>query len=182
MDRLKKAALLTRLIKRLREEESWCGETHVQKATFFLQRLMQVPLGFDFILYKHGPFSFDLRDELTALRADDLVRLEPQGPYGPRIAATERSKYIEELYSKTLAEYGGRIDFVAKSLGRKGVADLERLATALYITELAGSGASVNERANQMTALKPHIPPEIARDAIEQVDRIIREAQRYLPA
>lgn len=182
MDRLKKAALLTRLIERLREKQSWCGETHVQKATFFLQKIMDVPLEFDFILYKHGPFSFELRDELTALRADDLLKLEPQWPYGPRIATTERSQYIQRIYSKTLARYEDRITFVAEWLGGKGVAELERLATALYITELAHNRASVNERANQLTNLKPHIPPESARAAIEEVDRIIEEAREHLHA
>ena len=83
MDRLRRAALLTRLIELLRKKGSWCGETHIQKSTFFVQNLMKVPLSFDFILYKHGPFSFDLRDELTGLRADGLIRLEPQWPYGP---------------------------------------------------------------------------------------------------
>src|SRR6516225_10114425 len=96
MDRLRMAAVLTRLIEQLRARGSWCGETHVQKATLFLQDLMCVPLGFDFILYKHGPFSFDLRDELTSLRADGLIKLEPQWGYGPRIATTDRSHYIQD--------------------------------------------------------------------------------------
>ena len=60
MDRLRRAALLTRLIQRLRDRGSWCGETHLQKASLLLQDLTGVPLGFDYILYKHGPFSFDL--------------------------------------------------------------------------------------------------------------------------
>jgi hypothetical protein len=177
MDRLKKAALLTRLVEKLRAQGSWCGETHVQKSTLFLQDLMGVPLGFDFILYKHGPFSFDLRDELTALRADELIRLEPQRPYGPQIALTERSKYIQEACSKTLDEYEGHITFVTDKLGNKGVADLERLATALFITLRPEAGRSVNERAGQITLLKPHISDESALIAVREVDGIIEEAR-----
>src|SRR5437764_6293779 len=127
MDRVKRAALLTRLIERLRAQGSWCGETHIQKSTLFLQNLMGVPLGFDFILYKHGPFSFDLRDELTSLRADGLIKLEPQWGYGPRIATTDRSQYIQGLYPKTLQQYDGAVSFVSNKLGSKGVAELERL-------------------------------------------------------
>ena len=92
MDRLKRAALITKLVDRLREENSWCGETHVQKAVYFLQTLFNAPTDFEFILYKHGPFSFDLRDELTSLRADEVLALEVQLPYGPRIFTTERGK------------------------------------------------------------------------------------------
>jgi hypothetical protein len=102
MDRLKRAALMTRLLQNLKDKGSWCGETHTQKATFFVQHLMDVPLGFEFILYKHGPFSFDLRDELTSLRADGLIRLVPRWPYGPTIMPTELAKKLQNNYQRTL--------------------------------------------------------------------------------
>jgi hypothetical protein len=179
MDRLRRAAILMRLIEKLREQGSWCGETHVQKATFFLQELMQVPLGFDFLLYKHGPFSFDLRDGLTGLRADDLLALEPHRPYGPRMALTNRSDYIQRLFSKTLDNYDPLISFVAENLGPKDVIELERLATALYVTKRAEVGLSADTRADLLTELKPHIPREIAVRAVEAADRMIKEAERY---
>lgn len=179
MDRLRRAAVLMRLIEQLRQNGSWCGETHVQKATLFLQNLMQVPLGFDFILYKHGPFSFDLRDELTSMRADELVKLEPQRSYGPRIATTDRSKYIQGLYSKTLAKYDGSISFVAQKLGRRGVADLERLATAFYVTDNFGSELSIEERAMKLTAVKPHIGRDEAIEAIIEVDQMVEQSEPF---
>ena len=181
MDRLKQAALLTRLMERLRENGSWCGETHIQKSTLFLQDLMEVPLGFDFIMYKHGPFSFDLRYELTALRADELIRIELQRPYGPRYAPTDHSKYIQGLSPITLGKYEDRIEFVAEQLGGKGVTELERLATALYVTHhRAETGASVDDRSRQLTEFKPHVSSESARAAVEDVDRVMEEAQEYL--
>lgn len=176
MDRIKKAALLLRLIHKLRDKGSWCGETHIQKAVFFLQRLMDVPMEFDFILYKHGPFSFDLRDELTALRADELIGLEPQWPFGPRIVPTDRSVYIQSLYSKTLAKYGDRIAFVAEKLGDKGVAELERLATAFYVTLCMGAGHCTEDRTEELIRLKPHITQENATVAVEEIDKIMEEA------
>jgi hypothetical protein len=150
----------------------------VQKATLFLQDLTRIPMGFDFILYKHGPFSFDLRDELTSLRADELIKLEPQWPYGPRIMTTDRSKYIQGLYSKTLEKYNDSISFIAEKLGAKGVADLERLATALYVTQRAGTDASIDKRAAKLTALKPHITRDDAVAAAMEVDCIIEEAAK----
>jgi hypothetical protein len=180
MDRIKKAALLLRLIDKLRDKGSWCGETHIQKAVYFLQRLMGVPTEFEFILYKHGPFSFDLRDELTALRADVLIRLEPQWPFGPRIVPTDRSLYIQSLYSKTLATFDDRIGFVAEKLGDKGVAELERLATAFYVTERVGTDRPADERAEELTRLKPHVTPGNAMSAIEEIDKIMKEAGEYV--
>ena len=179
MDRLKRAALVTRLIGLLREKDSWCGETHIQKATLFVQDLMKVPLGFDFILYKHGPFSFDLRDELTSLRADELVRLEPQWSFGPRITLTERSEYIQDISSKTLKKYNDCIAFVVDKLGAKNVTELEGLATAFFLKQRAEAGVSIDDRSKQLTELKPHILPENAKAAVEEVDRIIEEAREY---
>jgi hypothetical protein len=171
MDRLRRAAVLTRLIDELRRKGSWCGETHVQKATLLLQDLMLVPLGFDFIIYKHGPFSFDLRDELTSLRADELVKLEPQWGYGPRITTTDRSRYIQGLYSKTLEKYDESISLVTQKLAGKGVTELERLATAFYVTY--DSVGDADERAAKLIALKPHIARDEAAIAIAEIDQMI---------
>jgi hypothetical protein len=60
MNRLQRAVVLLSLLERLKERGSWCGETHLQKSAYFLQDMLSAPLGFDFILYKHGPFAFDL--------------------------------------------------------------------------------------------------------------------------
>ena len=84
-------------------------------------------------MYKHGPFSFDLRDELTALRADGLLRLEPQRLCGVRIIPTKQSEYIQKLYPKTLRNYEDKVEFVIGELGGKRSVELERLGTALYV-------------------------------------------------
>ena len=176
MDRMKKAGLLTRLIEELRNNGSWCGETHVQKATFFAQELTKIPLDFDFILYKHGPFSFDLRDELTALRADGLLKLEMQWPYGPRISPTQQGEYIKSLYPMTLKKYETAVAFVTNRLSDKDVIELERLATAFYVSRPAEE-TSVEERVTLLTSLKPHISQEDARDAIQAIDKIAEDAE-----
>ena len=173
MDRMAKATLITKLIEKLRHEGSWCGETHVQKAVYFLQNLMDVPLQFNFILYKHGPFSFDLRDELTALRADGLLRLEIQELYGARIATTDQSNYIRKFYPRTLARHKKAIDFTSGQIGGKGVVELERLATALYVTRQSGPRASIDSRVTTLVNLKPHIPIDEASKAVSALDRMI---------
>ena len=180
MERIKKAAIILRLIDKLREKGSWCGETHVQKTTFFLQELMQVPIVFKFILYKHGPFSFDLRDELTSIRADGLIELEPHWPFGPRIIQTGQSEYIQKTCSKTLAKYDDQISFVANNFGEKGVVDLERLATALYITKNTTPDTKIEERVQELTRLKPHIGLESAETAFEEIDKITEKAKTLI--
>jgi len=175
LKRLQRAALVTSLADKLRSEGSWCGETHLQKATFFLQALLNVPFEFEFILYKHGPFSFDFRDELTALRADGLFDLRRQHPYGASYASTESAGRLRTLYQQTLEEYEADLDLVARQLGPMRVVELERFATALYVS-LNKWDSSIDDRAVALMSEKPHISDVEARRALCMLDQFRLES------
>ena len=178
MNSLKKAAIITTLIDTMRQKGSWCGETHLQKATYFLQELLNVPLDFNFILYKHGPFSFDLRDELTALRANEMINIEPQAlPFGPRINSTKGGKKVQNNHPKTIKRYKKPIQFIADKIDAKGVLDLERLTTALYVTRQTGRDSSIEERVDKFIDLKPYFSSSEASSAFEIVDQMIEESK-----
>src|SRR5215469_4276741 len=118
----------------LRQRGSWTGETHVQKVGYFLQDLMGIPLQADYILYKHGPYSFDLRRTLSAMRAYQYVEWQPNPyPYGPTLVEGPLAGTLKK-FTKDPADYRDRIAFAAQWLGPKRVAELERLGTALYVT------------------------------------------------
>ena len=132
---------------------------------------MDIPLDLEFVLYRHGPYSFDLRDVLTGLRADGLVRLEPQGPWGPRFVTTEQSAYIQGLYPRTLRHYEGSLTFVAGVLGDRGVAAVERLGTAFYAHQHRETGESIEQKVAWLTERKRHIPIDLVTTAFEEVER-----------
>lgn len=174
MKRGQRTALLGALCDKLRERGSWCGETHIHKSVYVLQELLGVDTDFDFVLYKYGPYSFDLRDELTRLRGLGLFDLEQRYPYGPRIYSTEMMHEREERFPKTLARHAEKLDFVATHLGGKNVDGLERFATALYVTKDM-STATTEERAEYLRNLKPHVRPDDALAAVTELDEVRRE-------
>ncbi len=177
MQRLQRDVVLIRLIEALRDKGSWCGETHVQKAAYLLQDLVGVPMGFDFILYKHGPYSFDLRDELTGMRADGLVSLKVQDPnYGPSIVPETNAATLKARFTKTLAMHESQIAFVADRLGSKRVVELERLATALFIWKRYAPSADADLLATRVRFWKPHIAIGEASEAARTVARWREEA------
>lgn len=93
---------------------------------------------------------------------------------GASLFPTEGSQEFLKQYPKTLSNYSSQIKFVAEKIGTLGVAGLERLATALYVTiNLNGESES---RERQITTLKPHISFDAATLALGQVDAIIKEA------
>jgi uncharacterized protein YwgA len=178
MDRLQKSAIIISLLEALQQNGSWCGETHIQKAMYCLQEIRDVPTGFEFILYKHGPFSFDLQDELTAMSADGLMDVRANSyPYGPSLFATSMGKAIRAHFPITLKRYGEAIEYIAKAFGSRGVAELERLATALYVThEMDVSSGNIEEMALRIHELKPHIPLARAKDAAREIDDLLANA------
>jgi hypothetical protein len=181
MDRFEHAAILTTLMDRMRSNGSWCGETHIQKGTYFLQDLLNVNLDFSFILYRHGPFSFDLRDALSTMRSDQFIDVDIQPyPYGPRLIPTELGRLFASQHDELLRVYQPRIEFVATRLSDKKVADLERYATAFYVSRLAS--ATDRERAEQVHQLKPHVSIPEALSAVRFVDEFSEGAKRFTSA
>lgn len=177
MHELERAALVLDLITHLKDNGSWCGETHLQKAVYFLQTMLEVPLDYDARLYKHGPFSFDLRDEITALRAYRLVELVPQPyPYGPSLQISSNGIRLTETFNEVVDKYNDKIKWLAKALGNKGVVDLEKLGTALLVSREENMiGKNLNEIIARIIELKPHIEEEEARNALQKVREMERE-------
>src|SRR5262249_16039135 len=92
-----RCSLVVDLVNRLREQGSWCGETHLQKAFFILQDISKSNFGYKFIIYKHGPYSFELNSELAAMRAANILEFKfPKEGYGPSIQATSFGERVYE--------------------------------------------------------------------------------------
>jgi hypothetical protein len=174
MEFLERASVLLALAEALRANGSWTGETHIQKSTYFLENLVGVPLDFDFILYKYGPYSFDLSGELTAMQANDILTLHLQPyPYGPSYVPGSASRLLKASYGHVAAGFADQINFVAARLGPKPVSELEKIATAFYVSR----EQRTRDRAARIHELKPHVLPAEAERAVEEFDRIRIEAQ-----
>lgn len=179
MERLKKLALILELADKLREKGSWCGETHLQKTVYFLQEMAKVPTEYDYILYKHGPFSFDFRDEIYSLISDRMMKLTPQPyPFGPSLETTEVSEKFRSKFKVTLKRYGCSINFLTEKLACEGVASLERLSTALYVF-LKKPNEDQAVQAKTIVELKPHVSFEKALSAVQELESIRRQYSQF---
>jgi hypothetical protein len=136
---------------------------------------------FDFILYKHGPFSFELRDSITELVADDLVEYIVRHPgYGPTMFPTADASEFIGRFPKTLLKYSSQLEFVADEVRDKGVSELERLATAVYVIR-SRPNVSTKERVSELRELKPHISYEQAQIAFQEASALLKRANEVWP-
>ena len=157
-------ATILRLVEVMHDAGSWVGETHMQKCVFFMQTLLAVQTRYNFVLYKHGPYSFDLRNELSAMMASLELDVEPRGPYGPSFVLGPRGKRSVELSPQVAYA----VKFVGENLSIFDTRELERLSTALLL-QTANQDMAEQEIASLINRIKPHIPVPDARSAVNQV-------------
>jgi uncharacterized protein YwgA len=175
-----RCALLVDLVKRLRQKGSWCGETHLQKALYILQDLTKSNFGYKFVLYKHGPYSFDLNAELAAMREAGILEFQfPRGGYGPSIAATTFGERVFEINRENIEEFESVEQFLANWFAASDVRHLEKVATAYYVTKKNPRDPAL-VRAKKLSTLKPHVDINAAEEAVRIVDEKRQEAKRQL--
>lgn len=171
-------SLVLKTMSRMWEKSSWCGETHIQKNIFFLQELMDVPFEWSFIIYKYGPFSFDLSYLIAEIHSYGLIELVPQWGFRPKIKVTRYGKEFYEDVNELCFRYSKQIEFVAEELGSKNVSELERLATGLHITfDKNVENKTLNKRISRLNQLKPHIKLNDAQVVMGEVDSLIERAR-----
>lgn len=173
MEKLLRSAIIIELIDKLNKAGSWTGETHIQKSTFFLQEFNKVPLNYDFILYKYGPYSFELSDDLAFLRADEYLELIPSPPYGASYQVRDRKSILSKFFKKEIEPFSKKIDTIATNIGIKQVTELEKLATILYIEKKLGI-IKKEDVVAKVTELKPHIVRSEASSAFSDFNTLIK--------
>ena len=103
------------------------------------------------------------------MEAEDLIAWEPRRPYGPTLIRGRDADYLDRRYSSVGECYSRQIDFVASKLGDKGVRELEKLATALFVAREVGEAS---KRATRIVELKPHISLAEAMDSVREIGEL----------
>ena len=171
---LEQHALVVRAAEILRDHGSWAGETHVQKSLYFLQQLLGVPFDYRFTLYKYGPYSFDLRDDLGRMRAYGFLQLESRQPYGPSYIPGQMAVKLLDRCGAATTRYVPNIKFIAETLNTADSRQLERFATALFVG-IEYPHHSRRKLVETIIELKPHINSGQETEALNFVDRLKEE-------
>lgn len=183
MNAYQRMALLLRLMELLREKGSWCGATHIQKSAYFAQDLTKVPFRYDFVIYKYGPFSSLLRDELSGMLALLVAELDVHDMFfSPKYGIGRRGRKVMETFGECIEKYKNQLEFVSDKIGQMKIKELEQVGTALFVTREMGNEASVHVRCERLLRRKPHIAEGDAVTAIERIDRWIEEAHEFNPS
>jgi len=163
-----KHTLILTMIETLRRYGSRTGKTHIIKGLMLAAAATNLELPFEFFLYKHGPYSTDIEENLEQMQSYGAVVVEPAfDGYGVILKPGEMASFAK-LHAPLSDAEGEVIDRVCRFIRAKNVGQLERLATAAWIRtrEAVEDPDEVAERLHQ---LKPHISLVEAREADQEV-------------
>lgn len=164
----RKHALILAVIDALHRHGSWTGKTHVQKALSLLRDAGGTAVPFQFVLYKHGPYSFDIEDELEQMQSYGAISVEPNpNGYGVVLQKSAGAEIVSR-YATLDDDELQSIEEVCAFVGDRTVSELERLATASWIRSQERV-ADANQAAHRLHALKPHIPIADAEKAYQAI-------------
>src|SRR5271154_1600875 len=128
-----KHSLILAVVDALNRQESWTGKTHVVKSLFLLDSSGLLRIPFNIVLYKHGPFLTNFEQELEQMKSYAALKSDTvEGWYGVRLSPGSNASLVNRV--SPLPEQAQRaVDVVCHFVGRRGVVELERLATAVWI-------------------------------------------------
>lgn len=170
--------LIGGVIRALRQRDSWTGETHIQKTCYVAKIVEHVPFESEFILYKHGPYSFDLSSSLGHMRAQRIISVTPQ-TFGSTFDVVEGIWLALERASSNIYEsYADQIGSICDVLAKKKVAELERIVTAIYVF-VNFPDMSLDQMAHKLAELKPHINSRQAVDAFEEAEVFTKKIRKH---
>jgi len=146
------------------------NERSLSRVLLFVQEIGRVPLGYRFVSYKGSAFSFDLSEDLVAMRASGYISLEPRPyPDGPVLAKGPAGPQLAGWTQDSLAEYR---DCLRATIAL--VCDLNEplpvLANALYavLREHDREG-----RIQRLTHSRPRVEQGEADRALRTVDELM---------
>lgn len=164
----KEMILIGGIIETLNSMGSWTAETHVQKTAYITKYVRDVPLDAEFVLYKHGPYSFDLNKSLGHMLARNVLTAHSQIGYGPSLRLNNSLwSALDSALNSVFEQYKTNIVEVCGQLAKKNVAELERISTAVYVFRNFAGFARERQIA-KLSELKPHIDASTARLAFEE--------------
>ena len=130
---IEKHAIILEVIEQLANHGSWTGKTHVIKTLYLLKSTGKIEVPLEFLLYKHGPYSFEVESEIEEMLSYSAINYSNrmQG-YGRSFNAGENTEFVKKN-GQLKAEVKDIIEKVCKFVNNRDVRELEELATVAWI-------------------------------------------------
>jgi len=175
----KKQALVLFIVRKLSEQKGWHGPVFVQRFIYLLQELLDVPLDLFFILYKHGPYSFELAETLTFLTANYLLEFKlPLNHLSPTLVPGKHAAYYDKKFKAEMDAINPRVTWLITKVNDMDFGKLTLLTFALYVLkQLRVQGKDEKKLISEMHQIRPVFSKKQITEAVEALKKLMNEAQ-----
>ncbi len=153
-------ALIVDIAEKMQFRGQWLGKTALQKFIYLLEMLYNVPCGYSFTLYIHGPFCSDIMNDLDYVNALNGVEVEfEQNMNGYRITPGSSGGEIKEKAQDFLSSYNYYVEKILEDFGSMRARDLELRSTIVFIdrdARISGRKFDRNRFIEEIKGIKPH--------------------------
>ena len=161
----------------LDKKGSWCGLLHIQKSCYIAQEMLGVKLGYDFLPYKYGPYSFDLPDDVSLALNSFILNADKNPGYGPSYKLYEDVKeYVKENQDNYV--HAKQVEFIANWFKDSPGKELEKITSAYMVMR---DNKSEKKREKALKTWKEHLNLQEIRDAFKEVTQKQEEANQTIP-
>lgn len=152
------------------------GKTAIMKATFMLQQVKGVKLGYDFSIYTYGPYASDVMTDIDNLVEEGFISstMYPYNNYvGYRLEVTKNGE--AEIAMQPMDTESQALKDISDFIRGKSAKELELYSTIIYIANLykknawSGGEKSIVEKVKE---IKPHFSTDDIQGAYQQLKTI----------
>ncbi|NLY31092.1 MAG: restriction endonuclease [Firmicutes bacterium] len=169
-------ALIVLLTDRMHASRQKFGKTALQKLVYLLQAVFNVPAGYQYSLYLHGPFCSELANDLDYLHCLGGVQVSlDSSSSGYSITPSENAQIIKDKANDFLSEYQSEIDQLLDTFGPRRVKELELFSTIVFVDRDAVNSGRNQDRDHfirEIQNIKPHFSREEIVSTIAELESL----------
>lgn len=166
MDDRRRLGSILEFVRSVTDENGPCDQTRLQRGAYLIQTLGGISLGYDFVLYKAGPFSPELEEDVAhLLTRNSLEWARTDG---------EGAGFIlgEEAPSRDSSDRDAVIDAIGRWVSIHDCPLLDRIGSALIIEDKVLPKGSREERVEYLADFKSNYSEESLHEAFELLSRL----------
>ena len=170
----KRLKFIAYMLKALKGRRSWCSLLHIQKSCYIAQEMLDIDLGYDFVPYKYGPYSFDLQDDVSLALNRFILRAQQRPGYGHSYGLYDD---VKEYIEKNKYDYANQVKFIAEWFKDRPARELEKITSAHMVRYKIKKGAPEEEQEQELKDWKDKLSIDDIKGAFKEVEIKVKEAQ-----
>ena len=172
MDLQKRISIISEIV----NEHPGLGKTAMMKYIYLLQKVYNVPFGYEYSIYTYGPYASLVMDDVDYAYSGGLIDIKREvyaNGSGYHITLLEKGEDIISKEDETIQKYKESINKMMSLFKDKSAKDLELLTTIIYIhSNFITNNWPVEEVPDNVHEIKPHFDEETIKAEFKRLDSL----------